>query len=156
MKKMIAMMAAAILMSSSVVAQDNARQGKRPERKFDKTEMLKQRTDETVKKYGLNDEQAKQLLELNTKYADKMGTPGRGSRDFRHGRPGRGQGNGGQRMQPTEEQKAKMAEARKERMAALEAYDGELQQILTAEQYGSYKADQQKRGQHPQRNDQKN
>ena len=67
MKKIMFSMAAAILMSASALAQtDNAPQ------QPDQAEMIKQRTENTVKQYGLNEDQAKQLLDLNTKYADKM------------------------------------------------------------------------------------
>ena len=65
-------MMAAALVNTTAVAQDEKNQS-RPEPKFDKAEMVKHRTDETVKRYNLNDKQAKQLLELNNKYADKMG-----------------------------------------------------------------------------------
>ena len=70
MKKIMFSMAAAILMSASALAQtDNAPQQRS---EADQAEMIKQRTENTVKQYGLNEDQAKQLLELNTKYADKM------------------------------------------------------------------------------------
>ena len=84
MKKIMFSMAAAILMSASALAQtDNAPQ------QPDQAEMIKQRTENTVKQYGLNEDQAKQLLELNTKYADKM--------PMGFGRMGRMGGRGGRR-----------------------------------------------------------
>jgi hypothetical protein len=47
-------MVAAVLMTSAALAQDK-KDGNRPEKKFDKTEMVKHRTAEVVKKYALND-----------------------------------------------------------------------------------------------------
>ena len=65
MKKIVVSIAALLLLSTAAIAQDN--QGQRPERpRVDRTEMIKQRTDDLVKKYGLNEEQATQLLSLNT------------------------------------------------------------------------------------------
>ena len=84
---MITMMAA-LLISTSAVAQEESK-AQRPEKKFDKTEMVKHRTDETVKRYSLNDKQAKQLLELNNKYADKMGPRGGRPHHGPEGKPGR-------------------------------------------------------------------
>lgn len=154
MKKIMIAMAAAILMSTTALAQDEKKQGNRPERKFDKTEMVKKRTDDAVKKYGLNDKQAKELLDLNTKYADKMG-PRRGHHGPRGPRPeGRpmpprdgqqGAREGGKRPELTAEQKAQMEADRKQHEETMKAYDDELQKIMTAEQYKQYKEDMQKR-----------
>lgn len=154
---MITLVAAA-LVSSAALAQDK-KEGQRPEKKFDKTEMVKHRTDETVKRYSLNSKQAAQLLELNTKYADKMG-PRRGGPHGHHGHHGAGRppkdggkDMKGQRPEPpkdgkrpelTEEQKQKMDARRKEMDATMKAYDTELQKILTPDQYKSYKADMEK------------
>lgn len=151
------MMAAMLICTSAVAQEEN--QGKRPEKKFDKTEMVKHRTDEAVKRYGLNDKQAKLLLELNTKYADKMGP--RGGRPPRgpEGAPGRppkdslnakGQRpappKDGQRMDPPKD--GKRAEHHKQMEETMKAYDGELKKIMTAEQYKAYQADIQKRREH--------
>ena len=64
MKRMMMAMIAAVMFTSVAMAQD--KQGKRPERKMDKAEMVKFRTDRMVKEYGLDDAQAQKLLELNT------------------------------------------------------------------------------------------
>ena len=59
MKQIIMTLAAALFISSAALAQeknDNRKQ-----------EMIKHRTERTVKAYGLNDKQAKELLNLNTK-----------------------------------------------------------------------------------------
>ena len=50
MKQIVVSIAALLLLSTAAMAQDN--QGQRPDRqRMDRTEMIKQRTDETVKKY---------------------------------------------------------------------------------------------------------
>ena len=143
--------AAAVIVASASMAQDEKKEGKRPERKFDKTEMVKKRTEEIASKYSLNEKQTKQLLELNTKYADKMGPRhGRGH----HGRPGMHPRNNGDQSQARPERPAddgKREEMRKQRRADMEAYDAELQKILTADQYKAYKEDMQKRGPRGQR-----
>ena len=150
MKRFFMIMTAAVLMGTTAVAQDN-----RPQ--FDRTEMIKQRTDAMVEKYKLNETQAKQLLELNTKNADSMGPMmgmGRmgGGRPggMGGGRPGGGQaGQGGQGapqmggggFQMTEEQRARFEEMRKQREENQKKYDAELEKILTPEQFKSYQKD---------------
>ncbi|MBR1556638.1 MAG: DUF4890 domain-containing protein [Prevotella sp.] len=145
MKKVIFTMMAALLVSTSAIAQEE-KNDQRPQRKFDKTEMIKHRTDETVSRYKLSDKQAKQLLELNTKYADKMGPRGH----HRHGhRPGAGRPQmppkdmKGQRPEPPKDGD-KMKERRQEMEATMKAYDAELQKIMTSDQYKSYQEDQKK------------
>ena len=147
MKKVILALVAVMTMTS-VQAQSDNRPARGERRQFDRTEMLKKRTDETVKKYGLNEEQAAKLLELNTKYADKMG---QGMGAPRGGRRGAGPGfNGnrqqGQRPELTEEQKQNMEKQRQERQEAMKQYADELQTIMTPDQYKAYKADAEKRG----------
>ena len=144
-------MTAAVLMGTTAVAQDN-----RPQ--FDRTEMIKQRTDQMVEKYKLNETQAKQLLELNTKNAESMG-PMMGMGRMGGGRPGgmgggrRGGGQAGQGgqgapqmggggFQMTEEQRAQFEEMRKQREENQKKYDAELEKILTPEQFKSYQEDQ--------------
>jgi hypothetical protein len=153
MKQIVMALTATLMMATAASAQDNKQQ--RPERRMDPSEMIQKRTDNTVKTYGLNEDQAKKLLELNKKYADKMGP---GPRGHRHGRPGMRPGRPGhdqeadrQAMKPerrpelTAEQKEKMKAAREEHEKVREAYDAELQKIMTAEQYTQYKADMEKR-----------
>ena len=144
-------MTAAVLMGTTAVAQDN-----RPQ--FDRTEMIKQRTDQMVEKYKLNETQAKQLLELNTKNAESMG-PMMGMGRMGGGRPGgmgggrRGGGQAGQGgqgapqmggggFQMTEEQRAQFEEMRKQREENQKKYDAKLEKILTPEQFKSYQEDQ--------------
>ena len=144
MKKMIVTMMAALLVSTTAMSQEQENP-QRPQRKFDKTEMVKHRTDETVSRYKLNDKQAKQLLELNTKYADKMMPRG----PHHHGHHGAGRppmppkDDKAQRPEPPKDD-SKMQEHRKEMEANMKAYDAELKKILTDDQYKSYQADQKK------------
>lgn len=138
MKQIIMTLAAALFISSAALAQeknDNRKQ-----------EMIKHRTERTVKAYGLNDKQAKELLDLNTKYADMMRPM------HRHGGPGH-HGMGGRRPEPPKDMNGEKPEPprgdRKEMRQKMEkdmkAYDEELQKIMTPEQYKSYKADMEKR-----------
>jgi Spy/CpxP family protein refolding chaperone len=144
MKRMMMTMLAAVLVSTSVMAQDEKTEKREP-RKFDKTEMVKHRTNETVSKYKLSDKQAKQLLELNTKYADKMGPRG----PHHPGGPGAGRppmppkDDKAKRPEPPKDD-AKMKEHRQEMEKTMKAYDAELKKIMTAEQYKAYQADRQK------------
>ena len=85
MKKLVLTMIAMVTMSLSAMAQDTAQ----VRRQFNPEQMAKMRTDATVQKYGLNEEQAKKLLDLNTRFADKIRPMG----------PMGGQRRGGQRMQ---------------------------------------------------------
>ena len=145
------MMAAAVLMGTTAMAQGN--NGQRPQ--FDRTEMIKQRTDQMVEKYKLNETQAKQLLELNTKNADLMGRGmGMGRMGGQGGRRGGGQGApqmgggqgapqmGGGGFQMTDEMRAQFEEMRKQREENQKKYDAELEKILTPEQFKSYQEDQ--------------
>ena len=159
MKRMILTMMAAALVSMTALAQEE-KQGQRPEPKFDKAEMVKHRTDETVKRYNLNSEQAKKLLELNNKYADKMGPrpPHRGHMGG-PGRPPKDKGDGkcqcpkpqkdDQRPAPPKDEKR--AEHHKKMKETMEAYNAELQKIMTADQFKSYQEDMQKRREHHKR-----
>ena len=163
--KTILAVATAIVMSTAVMAQDNNQDKKRERKPMDMTQMVERRTEDTAKKYGLNENQQAKLLELNKKYADQLQPRGR------HGGP-RGQfkekgkqrpdgqteatkQEGQQRKQPTEEQKAQMQQKRKVMEEKMAAYDAELQEIMTKEQFEAYKKDRQsqrpQRGQRPQR-----
>ena len=174
MKRMVLTLMAAALVCSSAFAQEK-KDEQRPEPKFDKAEMVKHRTDETVKRYNLNDKQAKQLLELNNKYADKMGPrpphhgpkggPGRPPKDKDDAKcqcpepPKDGKRpeapKDGKRptppqdgKHPTPPQDGKHQEHHKQMEETMKAYDAELQKIMTPEQYKQYQADMEKRRQH--------
>lgn len=149
MKKMMMTLMAAMLISATAIAENKEKcncQGK--DKKPNKTEMVKHRTDETVSRYKLNDKQAKKLLELNTKFADKMGPRGH-RHGGRFGRPGVGRppmppsDAQGQRPEPPKDD-SKMKERRAEMEKTMKEYESELQKIMTADQYKSYQEDQKK------------
>ena len=137
MKKLMMIVAAAFL-STAAFAQGGFGN-------FDQGEMVKNRTEEQVKQYKLNEDQAKQLEALNTKYAEKMGfgfmMMGGGRGMGRGMGPGMG---GGQMPQMSEEQRAQMQERMKQMQENMEAYDAELEKIFTPEQFKAYKEDQEK------------
>lgn len=150
MKRMILTLMAAAVVGTTAFAQEK-KECQCPDQKFDKTEMVKHRTDEAVKRYNLNDKQAKQLLELNNKYADKMGprpphhghkgAPGRPPKDNKDAK--------GQRPEPPKDgQHGKRHEHHQKMEETMKAYDAELQKIMTAEQFKSYQADMKKRRVH--------
>lgn len=149
MKKIVLVIAAALMVSTGMFAQNNEQKDNREQKRPDMKEMIQMRTDAVVKKYNLDESQAKQLLELNTKYADTMG-PGFGPRmrGQRGGQMQRGRQvqNRQERPQLTEEQRAKFEEERKQRMEKQKAYNDELAKIMTADQLKAYQADMQRRG----------
>ena len=151
MKRTILAIAAAMMMSASIMAQDNNEQQREP-RRTDRTEMLKMRTEQMAKEYGLDEAQQKKLLEVNTQYADKlpmmmMGRRGGGPRGERpqagqqrpqrpdSARQGGPRGERGQRPQWNREEMQKN----------MEAYNAELKTIMTEEQYAAYKKDNENR-----------
>ena len=149
MKKTMFGIVAALMIGATAMAQsqDSAR-----------TANIMKRTEYVAKKYNLDEAQTKKLLELNTKYADATELrrfPRMGNRRGGALRPRRNPNL--RMMQPmrdstlsrrprlTEEQRAKFEEMRKKFAERREAYDKELQTIMTAEQYKSYKADMERR-----------
>ena len=144
-------MMAAVMMSTAAFAQDckDGKECKCSGKKGDKTEMVKHRTDKMVEKYGLNDQQAAQLLDLNTKYADKLEP--RGGHRHHHG-PKAGEGARDKKEKPrtdaetgaTAQPDSKFEARPKEHEADRKAYEEELQKIMTAEQYEAYQADMKK------------
>lgn len=156
MKQFMMTLVAALFISSAAFAYDKDDKDTR------KQEMIKHRTEQTVKDYNLNDEQAKQLLELNTKYADKMRRPHRGRHHGPHGMKGKRPESphcdgkckcpdapkGDKKGERPEPPKGDMKEKRAEMAATMKAYDEELQKIMTPEQYKNYKADMAKRHPH--------
>lgn len=138
MKKIALAMIAALTLSMGVMAQDE-QQEQRERRQNNPAEMVQRRTDMAVKKYGLNEEQARQLLELNKKYADKMG-PRRGEMGKRRkpeARPDSAATPKPRRERPNVEEMKKN----------MEEYDNEIQKIFTEEQFKAYKEDMKNRQQ---------
>ena len=76
MKKFLMMLVAATTLMLSANAQ-NADNQQGEHKQLDKTEIIQKQTDRMVERYGLSEEQAKQLLKLNTAYGGRfMGRPG--------------------------------------------------------------------------------
>lgn len=135
-KRIILACVAMFAIGTTVTAQPDQPRREKP----DKEEMIQHRTERMVKKYGLNEAQQKKLLALNTQYAERM-KPMRGRHHRHHGhgpKPGEGDV---RRPEMTQEQRDKMEQHRQQRQAVMEAYDKELQGIMTAEQFEKYKAD---------------
>ncbi len=157
MKKMILAIAAALMMSVTMTAQETTSENKPEMKRPDMTEMIKHRTDETVKKYGLNEEQAAKLLELNTKYSNTMGPRRGGPRPDGMRRGGRGMRPDSMRTpRPRPEGEIKEAPAERDGRPGMrgdregfrkqmEEYNTELQKIMTEEQYKAYREDMEKR-----------
>lgn len=139
MKKMIIALAALFMVSSASMALNEQRNDRQSN--GDRTEVIKQRTDEAVKKYGLNEEQAAKLLDLNTKYADKIGPGMR--------RPGGGRPGNGNRRRPDNvggsDRQQRPSGNREDFRKAFEEYNNELKGILTEDQFKAYQEDRQQR-----------
>lgn len=144
MKKIVLAMIATLSMSATTMAQDADQQRRPQQRRMDPVEMAKQRTQRTVEHYGLDSAQAVLLLDLNTRYAGKMGP---GFRTGRRGGPGQRPMRGNPRAQqrPDTLQAAPQDEQPVDPRQVMEAYEAELQQIMTPEQFERYKADMQQR-----------
>lgn len=152
MKKVMMAIVVALSMSLGVMAQEEQQDSREGRGNMNQTEMVQRRTDGIVKRYGLNEEQAKQLLELNKKYAGKMGP-----RMGMQGRPRRMDGDSvGQRrprmerpaMRPdsTQRMRPQMRGGNPEEMRkTMEAYNAELQKIMTEEQFKAYQEDMKNR-----------
>lgn len=139
MKKLFLTVALATTLST-VMAQD-VREMQRP--RHDRTEMM-------VKEYGLDDNQAAKLKELNEKYADLFrrgpgGPGGFGRPEGRRMRPGGqhfekapadGQTQASPQVQrPSREEMEKRMKEMREKM---ETYNQELKAIMTESQYEAY------------------
>ena len=140
--KRVLFMLAGVLMFTAVSAQENSQRRERPQQ-VDRTEQM-------VKDFNLNADQAAKLKALNEKYNDLFGMRGfgRGPRgpqgqqgENAQQRPPRPQGGQGGQM-PSREEMEKMM---KERQEKTEAYNGELKEILTAEQFEAYQKQQEER-----------
>ena len=167
MKKIVLTMIAAVMMSATAMAQQaNPNNGER--RQFDPKEMVKQRTDETAKKYGLNEEQTAKLLDLNTRYMGKIGPMG-GMGGMRQGQGHRQMGQRPQGAPQRSQNDTVRSERqrpqgnfggganREEMRKNMEAYEAELKTIMTEEQYKAYQNDSvsrrpMRRGDRPARN----
>lgn len=108
----------------------------------------KERTEAMVSEYGLNEEQAKKLAELNEKYKDVLAPP-RGPRpqqpgngEMRRQRPPRQDGGvegaRPERIQGDNPMMGRMREMMEKRREQMEAYDKELKEIMTEDQFKAY------------------
>ena len=170
MRKSLLVIAAALMLSVSAFAQwGNGGEGfQRP----DPATMIQMRTDRMVQELGLNETQAAKLLELNQKYPNAM-FGGRGPR--MNGRRDGQNVNQDEANQETTGKKAKKAkknkkaeaetqvepqeggrpgmppgmdeERFKEMQSAAEAYEAELKEILTEDQYKTYQENKNRRPQ---------
>ena len=130
MKRIIIALTALITIATTSMAQDDIRR-ERPS----KEEMAKHRTEAMVKQYDLNESQQAKLLELNTKYAEKMGPmqprrPGGPHREMV--RPDNNFQQAPVKVHPDHEKRHKEMEA------TMEAYNNELKEIMTEEQFKKY------------------
>ena len=143
MKRIIIALAALFTIATTSMAQDNTRR-ERPS----KEEMAKQRTEAMVQQYGLNESQQNKLLELNTKYAEKMGPmfmrrPHHGPRPEGVRPEGVTPDNNVKRA-PRMEMNSDFEQKRKEMKETQEAYDKELKEIMTEDQFKKYQEESQK------------
>lgn len=132
MKKMMMMLVALFSMTVAMAQNENGRQP----RKMDAATVTTMMT----QKLGLNADQQKKVEALNKKYESVLRPGFGGSRPGKGGpRPQMGQGSAqdnsaGQRPELTEEQKAEM----KQRFEQRAAYEKELKDILSEDQYKTY------------------
>lgn len=140
MKRIVLALVAMFTLTTAAMAQSEVKKMARPS----KAEMAQHMTDRMAEQYGLNDKQKAKLLDLNTRYADKMGPMrGRGPRPAGGMRPGKRDGQQTEtkqqgRPQMNDSIRAKMAKNREEMKATHEAYEKELKSIMTSDQYQKY------------------
>ncbi len=144
MKKIILTMVA-LLSMTAVVAQNSDKKSRKAPKEMTAEEMTNRMADELK----LTDAQKAQMLQLNTEYKDIIGRPG----GMRGGKRGpRPDGNTSasdqqqqqrpERPQMTDEQKAQM----KQQMAKRQEYDKKVKEVLTDEQYTTWKQKHQRQG----------
>lgn len=140
---------AAVMMMSVAFAQDDNNKQQPP--KMDPAEMAQKQTERMTQELGLSDAQATKVLELNKKYAGKMG-PGMGGPGGPRGKRPQADnstdGNTGATAQQGERpERPKMDESKmKEMKEQREAYNKELKGILSDDQYTKYQENSKKRG----------
>jgi len=167
MKKTLLISATALMLSVCAFAQGNGQRS--PREKPDEATMVKMRTEHMVKQLELDETQAAKLLELNQKYPQMMmGGPGGhgGPGGPGMGRPPRGQSQDGnvsgdkdkdskkakQARKNNQEERPQLTEEQKKEMdAAREAYEAGLKEILTEEQFKTWKENRSRRPQRPDR-----
>lgn len=140
MKKIVLTMVALLSMTAMMAQSENA------ERKAPKQVTPAEMTANMAKTLNLTEEQTTKVGALNEEYKDYLRGPRMGG-----GRPPKADAKTGAtpqegkgRPELTDEQKAKMKEHRAKR----EEYDKKLQQVLTADQYKSWKKQHGRHGRH--------
>lgn len=153
MKKTVMAIAAAMIMTLPAMAQDENNAARKIE---NNAAMVQTRTQAMAKRFGLNEEQTKQLQELNGKYADKMPM-------------GRMQGMRQGGMMQRNQQKADSLRQSVRRVAGQNMrgnmrgnlenmrkvraeYETELKKIMTSDQFQKYQESTQRRNRQPQGN----
>jgi dihydroorotate dehydrogenase len=121
-----------LIAAVSVTASAQNEQGGNRRPRMDRSEWVKRRTERMVQQYGLNEEQAKALQELNEKQMPR----GNGQR---HGRPDSA------RAERPEGQRGPRPGGNWQEMQ--KQYNEQLQKIMTADQFKAYTEDMEKRRQ---------
>lgn len=173
MKKAMMALVAAVMMSTNMAAQTDGQTQATPRQpQMDKTEMIKKHTEQMVKDYALDEQQAAALLALNTEYSDKMPMMmGPGPRDGQRGqqgemrRPMRGQRPQNSEARPQrDEARPQLPDSvrpgrmqrpmggrpgmnREEMRKVMEGYNEGLKKIFTDEQFKKYEETMNKRRQ---------
>ncbi len=121
-----------LIAAVSVTASAQNEQGGNRRPRMDRSEWVKRRTERMVQQYGLNEEQAKALQELNEKQMPR----GNGQR---HGKPDSA------RAERPEGQRGPRPGGNWQEMQ--KQYNEQLQKIMTADQFKAYTEDMEKRRQ---------
>lgn len=137
MKKLMIVMVVLLMFDISVMAQGKCSE-KCNKKRPDMVEMVRIHTDRMVRKYDLDEVQAKKLLDINTEYMGKMKpvvqSKGRGDRN---------------KCSYYADRKAMLSDSLqhlffplgKEMLKNPMAYNAELKQLMTREQYAKYESD---------------
>lgn len=132
MKRLFTAMTLMLTLCGTVMAQNEQRENRR---QFSPEDMIKHQTERMAEQLSLTEEQKTAVFDLNTKYSGKL--------NGMH--PGRPQGDRKEQARPSEEDMKKM---RAEREASMKAYNEELKNILTKEQFEKYEASMKQMRQH--------
>lgn len=150
MRQFAIAIAAALCMSTAVMAQTTQQDNKR--QRPNSEQRVQMRTERMVERYGLNQEQAAKLQALNKEYEGKMGPR------HRHGGP---RHDGQRPPRDVKEKRTDMkpqqregrgprpsAEMMQQMKADREAYDAKLSKIMTPKQFEQYQQDEAKMKEH--------
>lgn len=130
MRKIALLSVAVILTSFMAMAQQPGKRGERPN--MDPTERANQMTEHMAKEYSLTDEQKEKLSAINLEFTQSMTPPEQAKSDA-----------------DKKKSSEKDSDRRAEMQQKYEAYNAQLKEVLTDEQYEAYtkkEAERQKRG----------